>query len=100
EGAPKSVVEMIFIYKVNGVDKEFTEKDLMNIPEGATFVDRKDKVITEGYVPPIHDFTMTKDGSDYKQELLKEPKLLVFVTYDLALSSPDGLKKLEKLSLD
>jgi len=98
EGAPKSVVEMIFIYKVNGVDKEFTEKDLMNIPEGATFVDRKDKVITEGYVPPIHDFTMTKDDSDYKDELLKEPKLLVFVTYDLTLSNPEGMKKLETLN--
>ena len=98
EGAPKSVVEMIFIYKVNGVNKEFTEKDLMNIPEGATFVDRKDKIITEGYVPPIHDFTMTKDDSDYKEELLKEPKLLVFVTYDLTLSNPDGMKKLEKLT--
>ena len=98
EGAPKSVVEMIFIYKVNGVEKEFTEKDLMNIPEGATFVDRKDKVITEGYVPPIHDFTMTKDDSDYKEELLKEPKLLIFVTYDLTLSNPDGMKKLEKLN--
>ncbi|WP_163407025.1 BT_3928 family protein [Flavobacterium ajazii] len=98
EGAPKSVVEMVFIYKVNGVDKEFTEKDLMNIPEGATFVDRKDKVITEGYVPPIHDFTMTKDDSDYKEELLKEPKLLIFVTYDLNLSNIDGLKKLEKLN--
>jgi len=100
EGAPKSVVEMIFIYKVNGVDKEFTEKDLANIPEGATFVDRKDKVITEGYIPPIHDFTMVKDDSDYKEELLKEPKLLVFVTYDLALSNPDGMKKLESLSKD
>lgn len=100
EGAPKSVVEMIFIYKVNGVDKEFTEKDLMNIPEGAMFVDRKDKVITEGYIPPIHDFTMTKDDSDYKEELLKEPKLVIFVTYDLALSEPAGMKKLAKVSAD
>jgi uncharacterized membrane protein YphA (DoxX/SURF4 family) len=98
EGAPKSVVEMIFIYKVNGVDKEFTEKDLMDIPEGATFVDRKDKVISEGYVPPIHDFSMTKDDSDYKEELLKEPKLLIFVTYDLKLSEKDGMEKLEKLN--
>jgi hypothetical protein len=32
---------MIFIYNVNGVDTEFTEKDLMAIPEGATFIDRK-----------------------------------------------------------
>jgi len=91
---------MIFIYKVNGVDKEFTEKDLANIPEGATFVDRKDKVITEGYIPPIHDFTMVKEDSDYKEELLQEPKLLVFVTYDLALSNPDGMKKLQSLSKD
>lgn len=98
EGAPKSVVEMIFIYNVNGVNKEFTEKDLMSIPEGATFVDRKDKVITEGYVPPIHDFTMVKEDSDYKEELLQEPKLLMFVTYDLATAEEGGMLQLEKLS--
>ncbi|HEX8577874.1 MAG TPA: BT_3928 family protein [Flavobacterium sp.] len=97
EGAPKSVVEMVFIYKVNGVDKEFTEKDLMAVPEGATFVDRKDKIITEGYIPPIHDFSMEKEGSDYKQELLEEPKLLIFVAYNLAKADASGLAKLEPL---
>lgn len=98
EGAPKSVVEMIFVYKVNGVNKEFGEKDLMKLPEGATFVERKDKVITEGYVPPIHDFSMEKEGSDYKEELLQEPKLMLFVTYDLSKANPDGMAKLEKLN--
>ena len=97
DGAPKSEIEMIFVYKVNGVNKEFTENDLMNLPEGATFVERVDKVISLGYVPPIHDFTMERDGSDYKDELLKEPKLLVFVAYDLKKSSPDGMKKLEAI---
>jgi hypothetical protein len=38
----------------------------MNLPEGATFVDRKDKVLKG--MSPIHDFTMMKDGSDYKEE--------------------------------
>jgi uncharacterized membrane protein YphA (DoxX/SURF4 family) len=98
EGAPKSVVEMIFIYKVNGVDKEFSENDLMALPEGATFVDRKDKIITEGYVPPIHDFGMQKDGSDYKDEFLNEPKLLVVVAYDISKASEIGMEKLAKLS--
>jgi uncharacterized membrane protein YphA (DoxX/SURF4 family) len=97
EGAPKSVVEMIFIYDVNGVPKEFTEKELMSIPVGATFVDRKDKVITEGYVPPIHDFAMEKDGSDYKEEFLNEPKLLIVVAYDLVKASENGMKKLNEL---
>lgn len=98
DNAPKSVVEMVFIYKVNGVDKEFTEKDLMALPEGATFVDRKDKVIIEGYVPPIHDFTMEKDGSDYKDELLEEPKLVLIVAYDLVNADQSGLAKMEKLN--
>jgi hypothetical protein len=98
ENAPKSVIEMVFIYKVNGVNKEFTEKDLMSIPEGATFVDRKDNIISLGYVPPIHDFTLEKDGSDYKDELLKEPKLMLFITYDLLKSDKKGLEKLEQLN--
>lgn len=98
DNAPKSVVEMVFIYKVNGVDKEFSEKDLMTLPEGATFVDRKDKVITEGYVPPIHDFAMEKDGSDYKDEFLDEPKLVMIVAYDLVHADKEGLIKLEKLN--
>jgi len=97
EGAPKSVVEMKFVYKVNGVNKEYTDKELGNIPEGAVFVDRIDHVISEGYKPPIHDFSMEKDGSDYKDELLQEPKLLVFVTYDLAKADKKGMEQLEKL---
>lgn len=96
--APKPVVDMVFIYKVNGVDTEFREKDLMNLPEGATFVDRKDNIISKGYVPPIHDYTMEKDGSDYTEELLREPKLMMFVVYDLEKSSKDGLEKLEGLN--
>lgn len=100
EGAPKSVTEMTFIYKVNGVDKEFKEADLMNIPEGATFVDRIDKVIKEGYVPPIHDFSMELNGSDYKEELLVEPKLMVFVMYDVDKAKKTGLEKLEKLATE
>lgn len=97
EGAPKTEVEMVFVYKVNGVNKNFTEKDLMSIPAGATFVERIDKVISEGYKPPIHDFTMELDGSDYKDELLKEPKLLMFVAYDLAKSDKKGMEILEGL---
>jgi uncharacterized membrane protein YphA (DoxX/SURF4 family)/peroxiredoxin len=98
ENAPKRVVEMIFVYDVAGKKTEFKEADLMEIPEGATFVERKDNVISEGYVPPIHDFTMELNGSDYKEELLVEPKLLVFVAYDLEKADDAGMKKLETLA--
>ena len=97
EGAAQSVIEMVFIYKVNGENKEFKPDQLMSLPEGAVFVDRKDNIISEGYIPPIHDFTMEKDGSDYKDELLEEPKLLMFVSYDLNKADEHGLEKLEKV---
>jgi hypothetical protein len=38
----------------------------MNLPEGATLWIEKIKVLKG--MSPIHDFTMMKDGSDYKEE--------------------------------
>lgn len=98
EGAPKTEVEMVFVYNVNGVKKNFTEKDLMSLPANAQFVERIDKVISEGYKPPVHDFTMELDGSDYKDELLVEPKLLMYVMYDLNKADRKGLEQLEALN--
>jgi len=97
ENAPKSVVEMVFIYKVNGVDKEFTEKDLMSLPAGATFVDRKDKVIVQGYLPPIHDFKLELNGNDYTQDLFSKEKSLWIVAYDLEKANTGALENINKL---
>lgn len=93
DGAPKSITEMIFIYKVNGVNKEFTEKDLMSLPEGAEFVDRKDKIIVQGYVPPIHDFKLDLNGEDKTNFVLSNPKSLIIVAYDLEKADENGIKK-------
>lgn len=97
EGAEKSVYEMIFIYKINGVDTEISYDEVMagNVPEDAEFVDRKDKLIKQGYVPPIHDFTIEMDGSDYTEDMLNEPKLVIFVMYNLDKACDKGLAKLE-----
>lgn len=97
ENAEKAVIEMVFIYDVNGVKTEFGADELMSLPEGATFVDRRDNIISTGYVPPIHDFTMEMDDIDYTEDFLAEPKLMLFITYDLELASDSGLKKLEAL---
>lgn len=100
DNAPKSVVEMVFIYKVNGVDKEFTEKDLMSLPEGATFVDRKDKVIVQGYLPPIHDFKLELDGQDNTNLILSKEKVLLVVAYDLEKANPEAMQNIGKLYND
>lgn len=99
EGAEKSEYEMVFIYKINGVDTEISYADVManKIPEGAEFVDRKDKLIKQGYVPPIHDFSIEKDGTDYTDSVLQEPKVMLFISYDLDKSKDKGMEALEEL---
>ncbi|MEO4004683.1 MULTISPECIES: BT_3928 family protein [unclassified Flavobacterium] len=96
DGAPRSVYEMNFVYKVNGQEQNFNEKQLMNLPEGAEFVRRDDKLISKGYEPPIHDFSIEKDGESYTEAMLNEPKLIILVSYDLNKANTKGLQKAEE----
>lgn len=98
EDAPRAEYEMVFIYSVDGERKEFTDKELDKIPEGAEFVDRIDKLVKEGYTPPIHDFTIERDGEDYTDRVLNEPKVIMLISYDLTKANIDGLDKLETFS--
>lgn len=70
EGAEQPKFDTKFILRKNGVEKEFT---LENYPDSTwTFVDSKTTQISEGYVPPIHDFSMedTKTGDDLTDSIL------------------------------
>ena len=58
EDAPKPVIESVFTYEKDGKQQDF---GIDNLPDSTwKFVDAKHNVIDAGYVPPIHDFTMTK----------------------------------------
>jgi hypothetical protein len=41
-----------------------------------------------------------KNDSDFKDELLQEPKLVMIVTYDSAIAEVGGMEKMEKLNQD
>lgn len=68
-GAPQPEFETTFILQKNGVKKEFT---LDNYPDSSwQFVDSKTVQTKEGYVPPIHDFSIQKaDGDDITDNVL------------------------------
>ena len=68
-GAPQPEFETTFILQRNGVKKEFT---LDNYPDSSwQFVDSKTVQTKEGYVPPIHDFSIQKaDGDDITDSVL------------------------------
>ncbi|MCP1996581.1 BT_3928 family protein [Flavobacterium sp. HSC-61S13] len=94
EGAPKSVYEMSFLYRVNGEEKRFTDKELGNLPADAEFISREDKLITPGFLPAIHDFTIDKDGESYLEAMMSEPKLIMLISYNLSRADEKGLEML------
>ncbi len=98
EGAVKPIFEDTWIYNVDGVDKKFTTEEKPWNIEGATFVDRKTKTIEKGYEPPIHDFTMERNGEDITEMLLQKERLMLFVAYDLSKVDDKGLLKIKEVS--
>lgn len=98
EDAEKPVYEDTWIYNVDGEDRVFSTEDKPWNIEGATFVDRETRTIKEGYVPPIHDFTMERDGEDLTEILMEEDRLLLVVAYNLSIADDSGMQKVKALS--
>jgi len=65
-------------------------------PEGATRTGVETQFLRPPYEPPIHDFTMERDGIDFTQELLAAPKLVVIVAYNLAVSETAGFASVKE----
>lgn len=98
EDAEQPVYEDTWIYNVNGEDQVFTTEEKPWNIEGATFVDRKTRTLKEGYVPPIHDFTMENGGEDITDVLMAKKKLMLVVAYNLKLTSEEGMRAVKELS--
>jgi triosephosphate isomerase len=73
EGKPVDEYLTTFIYEKEGVKKEFT---LENYPADDTswkFIDQKSVLIKKGYLPPIHDFSITTtEGEDLTEKILTD----------------------------
>ena len=69
EGAPLPEFRTTFILEKDGEQREFTAEDY---PDSTwTFIDSKTVQTAEGYVPPIHDFSILSDeGEDITEEVL------------------------------
>jgi uncharacterized membrane protein YphA (DoxX/SURF4 family) len=84
-----------FIYEKNGVKKEFTLENYPADDSTWKFVDQKSKLIKKGYLPPIHDFSITApDGQDITNEILAYPGYtMIMISRKLKDASPNHLKE-------
>ena len=95
EDAPKPIQEFAWKFNVNGEEKVYVTNGAYPEVEG-DFVGVDTKVVQEGYEPPIHDFTIEKEGVDHTNTMLEEPKLLMVISYDLAKSELDAFTAVKK----
>lgn len=99
EGAPKDVYSTTFIYKKNGVEKEFTLENYPKNDSSWTFVDQKTKLISVGYKAPIHDFSIVDANfNDITEEVIFYPETTyLLIMYDLNKASVEGAQRAEAL---
>lgn len=85
EGAEQPKFDTKLIYEKNGDQKVFT---MENLPDSTwTFIDSKSEQISEGYVPPIHDFSILYNYEEGNEEDITE-NILSDPNYAFLLIAP------------
>lgn len=97
EGAQEAVYDYHWKFKVGGEEEIHTTRGNYPSVQGE-FIGVETELVKKGYEPPIHDFSIEKDGENFTQEILAEEKLLMIVAYSLNRSEADGLKKIKSLA--
>jgi uncharacterized membrane protein YphA (DoxX/SURF4 family) len=91
-----------FIYEKDGVQQEFTINDYPANDTTWKFIDQKSILLSKGYVPPIHDFTLISgDGTDMTDRITRhQGDIVLMIARRLDKSDRDGLMKGYNLGLE
>ncbi len=78
DDAPMPEYKTTFILQKDGVEKEFDENNYPYEDSTWVYIDSKTEIISEGYTPPIADFTLTDDeGNVLSDHILHSEKEIV-----------------------
>ncbi len=94
DDAPKAEFAYHWKFDVNGTEKIITTSGDYPKVEGK-FIAVETETIKEGYEPPIHDFAIEKDGTDYTTEFLEKENVILIVMYNLSKSEAEGLNAIK-----
>ncbi|GAA4230442.1 DoxX family protein [Postechiella marina] len=96
EDAAKPVQEFYWKFNVNGEEKTITTDGSYPTVKG-DFISVDSKMITEGYQPPIYDFSIESNDEDLTTQFLNEDNLVVVISYNLDKIETQGALKLKAL---
>ncbi len=97
EGAPVDEYTYSFVYSKDGVKQTF---GIDALPDSTwTFVEQASKLVKQGYIPPITNFTiLNADYQDIGPGLLEYPgKTYLLIMHDLKKTSVRGIQKMNEI---
>lgn len=72
EDAPLDKYETTFFYEKDGIEQAFTLDNYPAEDSTWTFVRQESKLLEQGYVPPIHDFSIVTEDGDITDLILED----------------------------
>lgn len=97
EGAPKAEFAYHWKFDVSGEEKVIiTSGDYPKVK--GKFIEVETKTVDEGYEPPIHDFAIEKNDTDYTAEFLEKENLILIVAYNLSKSEAEGFYAIKEIT--
>jgi hypothetical protein len=101
DGAPVDKYETILVYEKNGVKQEFTESSFPWQDTTWKWVETRQNLISKGYEPPIHDFSITNnEGLDITEQVLTDSGyVFLIIAPKLERASLKGMHRLNELTM-
>ncbi len=97
EGAPRAIHDYAWKFTIKGEEKIIvTQGDYPNVD--GEFIDVETTEVQKGYEPPVHDFTIERNGEDFADSLLQEPKLVMVIAYDLYKTNQAVYSELQEVA--
>lgn len=99
EDALPPIIEYNWEYNINGKTKIITNTSGIDPkPEGGKRIGVETSFIRPPYEPPIHDFTIERDGEDFTSTFLAEDKMIFVIAYNLDNTEIEGYQEIRNLT--
>lgn len=100
EDAPMDEYKTTFVYAKDGVEQEFTLENYPADDSTWVFVRQQTQLVKQGYVPPIHDFSIvTEDAGDITDIVLDTPGYtLLIISHKLEKIHEESVSKVQQIA--
>jgi uncharacterized membrane protein YphA (DoxX/SURF4 family) len=94
EDAPKAVYNYHWKFNIDGEEKVITTQGSYPEADGE-FIAYETELVDEGYIPPIHDFSLMKNDENFIDFFMAESKLLMIAAYNLKSTKEEAWQKVK-----